>query len=219
MVAVLLRLDLHHPLDIVPTDDRGLRIGTYVLDTSNHYGGRTPWVSLEYDRATLTLVSDPSPQALPLLLSAPPGSGARVWLEPWVLSPIGSGPLELGRRLLHAFIARRQGVPEEFERHERASGPRVAEFEATFGWHYLGVFKAHGLDPEMRADLYAIDAGDGADALRRSEVEEPADVSAIHEAAKAFVDPMARRFQLWMTPDRLAEAAATEVCIGAPVPP
>ena len=215
---MLVRVDLHHKLDIPPAGDGVTRLGSYRLDTSNHSGSNLRWASLEYVRATVSLVSDPGDAARAILYTAPPRSGTRLWLEPWVLSPLADSPLRLGRRLLHAFVARRSGGDADFEAHERASHARIAEWEAGFGWQYLGVFRAFGLEPGMRADLYAIDAKDPAEALRKADVAEPADVERIHAASVRFLDRGERRYQLWMTPVTVTAATRTGIRLTDPSP-
>src|SRR4030081_1378843 len=165
---MLVRLDLHHAVDMPSGADGTVRLGQYVLDTSNCYGSRQEWASLEYDRASVSLVADPGEVGRAILYTAPPRAGARLWLEPWVLSPLAEQPLRIGRRLLHAFVARKQGTDEDFEANERVVNARIVEWEATFGWHYLGVFRVHGVDSNRRADLYVIDARDGVEAVKKA---------------------------------------------------
>jgi hypothetical protein len=209
--AMLVRLDLHHAVDIPAGSDGTVRLGQYTLDTSNCYGSRHQWAALEYDRATVSLVADPGEVARSILFTAPPRAGARLWLEPWVLSPLAHKPLRIGRRLLHAFIAPRQGRDEDFEANERAVNARITEWEATFGWHYLGVFRVHGIEPNLRADLYVIDARDGVEAARKAYVDEPDDIARIHHDARRYIDRVERRYQLWMSPVSTTAAARSAI--------
>lgn len=215
---MLVRIDLHQAIDVPSGSDGTTRLGTYRLDTSNHYGSHLRWAALEYGRATVSLVPDPGDLGRAILYTAPPRTGARLWLEPWVLSPLAGAPLRIGRRLLHAFLVRRTGSDSDFEAFERASNGRVAEWEATFGWHYLGVFRAFGLETPMRADLYIIDAKDPAEAMSKTNVEEPSDVERIHANGVRFLDRGERRYQLWMSPLTLTAATRRGVTLADHAP-
>jgi hypothetical protein len=63
----------------------------------------------------------------------------------------------------------------------------------------------------MRADLYVIDAKNPAEAMRKADVAEPADVERIHTAGVRFLDRGERRYQLWMSPQSVTAATRSGI--------
>lgn|SRR5574341_294316 len=220
-------------------------IGAYSVDSRTRFGSATPatpWGELPYTHAEVFVVDAPSAEQARTREAAVslPGNiqemlaernayldvndGARLWLEPLALSPVADSRLTLANRLLGMLLY--QPMPdkrlEDFVAFEQRITARYAGYMREAGWHYAGVYHAHGLQAYMRADLYALDAATPEEAVARDNARDeaggvPKDVEEIIAECRTYMNRQIERYVLWLRPVALSSTAESGVVLGQAV--
>jgi hypothetical protein len=147
-----------------------------------------------------------------------PESSRRLWLQPLGLSPLAFKPLTLKDRLLHLtlrYLPSGKTIQELVEFDERIIA-RYAEYMTQAHWYHIGTYHLFGLAEYMYVDvLDVIEAADRAEALSNdAAVPVTTEMQTIYDECDLFVDKKRERYQLWLRPLVLGQAAQASIKLG-----
>ncbi len=144
-----------------------------------------------------------------------PERSARLWLQPLGLSPLAAGPLILKDRLLHLTLRHLPAgktIQELTDFDERIIA-QYAAYMTQAHWYHVGTYHVLGLPEYMYVDtLDVIDAADRAEAQANdAAVPITPEMQAIYDECDLFLDQDRERYQLWLSPTLVGQAAQVGV--------
>jgi hypothetical protein len=143
---------------------------------------------------------------------------ARLWLQPLGLSPWAAQPLLLKDRLLHLTLRHLPAgktIQELAEFDERIIAP-YAEYMTQAHWFHIGTYHIFGLPEYMYVDtLDVVQADSRGEALANdAAVPVTPEMQAIYDECSLFLDQTRERYQLWLSPILLGQAAQAGMRLG-----
>lgn len=136
---------------------------------------------------------------------------ADLWLDPIVLSPNASIPLDLARSLVRIYLFQLVAgtTVEQFAAWERQITGRYSEVFREIDWYYAGAFTASGIAGYNSAGVDIVRADSPDEALARdAALPEPPDITRIVTECRAFMEPRVPRRTMWLRPLSLSALAS-----------
>lgn len=135
----------------------------------------------------------------------------RLWLQPIGLSPLAAKPLVLKDHLLHLTLRHLPAgkTVQELADFDKRIIARYAEYMTQARWFHIGTYHIFGLPEYMYVDtLDVIEAANRAEALANdAAVPVTPEMQTIYDECDLFLDRNRERYQLWLSPIVLGQAA------------